>query len=291
MANLLQQINDSQAGVVIATTFHTLGAVGLLGGLIGYVAWHRHLRRGHHNPNVLAFATFLTYLSILVNLLGGFMRTYETGHPHITEFASSSWVRAISIKHVFLFLGMGAAVFLLESVAPRHLKTMREDRLADASMAGHGVGVLLVSLGIVVAAVLGAVSTTLPTAEAMPEEPAPAVPDAYLNASGTFQSTPVAPGNAGGDLAVPAGMGDVEVVLTWDVAQANLGVQLVDPQGTVAKDLPGTGGRVEGSLGLAPTPGIWTYRITSPDPIVNVQWTLQFHMPASSGPGDHAHDA
>lgn len=287
MANLLQQLNDSQLGIVIATAFHTLGAIGLLGGLIGYVAWHRHLRRGHHNPHVLAFATFLTYISILVNLLGGFMRTYETGHPHITEFASSSWVRAITIKHAFLFAGMGAAVYLLEAVAPRHLRALRDGKLPESSMTGHSVGVLLVTLGIVVAGVLGAVSTTLPTAQAMPEGPAPPVPDAYHNATGTFQSTPLAPGNAGGSFVVPTGMHDIEVALTWDVPQSNLGIQILDPQGTVVKDLPGTGGRVEGSLGREPAAGTWTYRITSPDSIVNAQWTLALRMPALGSGHEH----
>ena len=285
MANLLQQLNDSQVGVVIATAFHTLGAIGLLGGLIGYVAWHRHLRRGHHNPHVLAFATFLTYISILVNLLGGFMRTYETGHPHITEFGTSSWVRAIAIKHVFLFVGMGAAVYLFERVAPRHLKAFRDGQLPEASSTGHGVGVLLVALGILVAAVLGAVSTVLPIAAAQPEPMDEPAVTAYHNATGTFQSTPLAPGSAGGEFVLPAGLADLDVTLTWSVAQANLGVQILDPTGAIVLDLSGSGGTATDTLGEAPLPGTWTYRITSPDAVVNTQWTLAIvaHAPGHDG--------
>jgi hypothetical protein len=280
---IAQSLIDSKVGIVLSTALHTLGAIGLLGGLIGYVAWHRHLMRGHHHANVLHFATFLTYISILVNLLGGFMRTYETGHPHITDFATSSWVRAIAIKHVFLFLGMGAAVYLFERVAPRHLKAMWDSKLPETSLTGHTLGVLLVALGIVVAAVLGAVSSVLPVGAAAMEEPDLIIPDSYLNVSGTYQATPLTPGTTESDLPVPAGMADIELVLTWTVSQSNLGVQLVDPGGTIVKDLQGSGGRVEGSLGRAPVAGTWTYRIVSPDGIVDTAWTLAIHMPAGNG--------
>lgn len=286
---MLQQLIDSQPGIVIASALHTLGAIGLLGGLIGYLAWHRGLRRGHHNPNVLVFATFLTYLSIVVNLLGGFMRTYQTGHPGITDFGSSSWVRAIAIKHVFLFLGMGAAVYLLERVATDHLAAFRDGALAKAATTGHTLGVLALTLAIVVAAVLGAVSTVLPTgaAEAPMEEPAMQA-DVYLNASGTYQATPLSPGQAGGELNVPDGVHDIEVTLTWTSTASNLGVQLLDPAGAVAKQFAEADGSLTGTLGAVPTPGTWTYRITSSDPVVSTGYTLQFHLPAGNGTA-HGH--
>lgn len=287
---IAQSLIDSKVGIVLSTTLHTLGAIGLLGGLIGYVAWHRHLVRGHHHANVLHFATFLTYLSIVVNLLGGFMRTYETGHPHITEFGSSAWVRAISIKHVFIFLGMAAAVFLFERVAPRHLKAMWDSKLPEQSMTGHTLGVLLVALGIIVAAVLGAVSTVLPVGAAAMEEPDAVLTDSYLNVSGTYQSTPLAPGGSGGEIPVPAGMHDLLFVLTWTSAspQSTLGIQLRDPAGTIVKDVTGSGGRAEGSLGHAPVAGTWRYQLTSPDAFVNAQWILAVHIPAGNGTG-HEH--
>jgi hypothetical protein len=289
LLDIAQGIIDSKVGQVLGTTLHTLGAIGLLGGLIGYVSWHRHLQKGHHHANVLHFATFLSYISILVNLLGGFMRTYETGHPHITDFASSAWVRAISIKHVFIFLGMGASVFLFERVAPRHLKAMWDGKLPQESMTGHNLGVLLVALGIVVAAVLGAVSGILPLpAKQMPEPEGEAAKDAYFNATGTFQSSPLAPGTAGGDLVVPAGVHDIEFTLTWTPTQTNLGLQLRTPSGIVAKSFSGTGGSLEGNLDATPVAGTWTYELTSPDPVVNVAWTVQFHMPAGNATA-HGH--
>lgn len=289
MPNVFQNLNDSAAGVVIGTALHTLGAIGLLGGLVGYVAWHRHLHRGHHHARVLNTATFLAYVSILINLVGGFMRTYETGHPHITEFASSAWVRAISIKHVFLFVGMGAAVYLFEVVAPRHIKAMQEGRLAEEPMTKHTLGVLLVALGIMVAAVLGAVSTVLPVGAAPMEEDmeTPAV-DSYLNVSGTYQTTPLAPGEAQGEFPVPAGMHDLLFVLTWTQPPANLGLRLRDPGGTIVKDVAGSGGGLEGALGRAPDAGTWKYELTSADAVVNTQWDLALHMPVGNGTG-HEH--
>ena len=101
------------------------------------------------------------------------------------------------------------------------------------------------------------------------------------------QSTPVAVGSAGGDLLVPKGVHDIEVVLTWTPAQANLGVDLVTPSHVVAKSIAGTNGRAEGALGEVPVEGTWTYRITSPDPVVNVQWSIAFHMPGGNAT---AHD-
>ena len=78
------EFNDSQLGVVLGSVLHTLGAILFLGGLVGYLAWHRHLAQGHHHRKVLDTAAFLTYLAIVVNLAGGFMRTFQTGHPHLT---------------------------------------------------------------------------------------------------------------------------------------------------------------------------------------------------------------
>lgn len=290
MANVFQTLNDSAAGVVIGTALHTLGAIGLLGGLIGYVAWHRHLHRGHHHAKVLNFATFLTYVSILANLLGGFMRTYETGHPSITEFGSSAWVRAISIKHLFIFLGMGAAIVLFERIAPRHIRAMKAGTLQEESMTTHALGVLLVALGIVVAALLGAVSTVLPVAMADGGDggmggdgDGTLVADAYHNATGQLVSTPVAPGESTSSFEVPAGSTDLHATLLWTPTVANLQVAFRTPSGNVAFAVGGSGGRQEGSLGDMPQPGRWTYSVTTPDPVASVDWELSVRMPQAAG--------
>lgn len=289
MANVFQTLNDSAAGVVVGTALHTLGAIGLLGGLIGYVAWHRHLHRGHHHARVLNFATFLTYISILANLLGGFMRTYETGHPSITEFGSSSWVRAIAIKHLFIFLSMGAAIVLFERIAPRHIRAMKAGSLADEPMTTHALGVLVVALGIVVAALLGAVSTVLLPAQAQDMqgpgdgEGDGLAADAYHNATGQLVSTPFAPGESSSSFEVPAGSTDLEATLIWTPTVANLQVVLEEPDGDVAFQVGGADGQQEGSLGSQPAPGRWTYRITTSDPVASIDWDLTLRMPQAAG--------
>lgn len=287
LSNPLQALVDSKIGIVLSTTMHTLGAIGLLGGLVGYVAWHRHIQRGHHHPQVLATSTFLLYFSILVNLIGGFMRTYETGHPHLTDFGSSGWVRAITIKHVFLFAGMGAGIYLMERVAPRHLKAFKAGTFADQSLVGHQLGVFTVALGIIVAAVLGAVSSILPV-DATPIDDMDDGPfvDAYHNATGQLLGTPLAPAVFSSTFEVPANRTDLAVLLTWTPVQSNVQIELVDPAGRRQIVEPGAGGRLENSLGEIPAPGRWTYRITSPDAVINAQWALVLHMPAS---GTHGH--
>lgn len=281
---MLQAFNDSAAGQVVGTALHTLGAVGLLGGLLAYVAWHAQVSRGLHNRRVRDVAMFLTYLSILANLAGGFMRTFAEGHPPLTRFGSSAWVRAIAIKHLFLFAGMAAQVVLLERVGPRHLKAMQDGRLAEAPQGGHAVGVLVAVLGILVAGVLGALSTILPV-DAGSTDPADDVPalerDAFHNATGQLVGSPLAAGEAGADFAVPAGASHLDAILSWTPAQSNLALELVSPTG-VAHSFTGGGGRLEARVDVA-TPGTWSYRITSPDAIVNAQWDLALRMPPADG--------
>lgn len=289
MSNALQTLVDSKLGVVLATTMHTLGAIGMLGGLVGYVAWHRHLRRGHHHPTVLASATFMAYFSILVNLIGGFMRTYETGHPHITEFASSAWVRAISIKHVFIFAGMAASIVLFERVAPRHLKAHKAGTLADERMTANSLAVLTVVLGIVVSAILGAVSSILPVgAAAVDDDMGEPLVDEYQNATGQLLGTPLAQAVVTGDFTVSANRTDLAVLLTWTPTTSNVQLELLDPSGDVRMARSAATGTIDDALGAAPTPGRWTYRISSADAVVNAQWSLAIHLPASGTHDEHA---
>lgn len=281
MANLLQAFNDSQLGVVLGTVLHTLGAIAFLGGLVGYIAWHRHLRSGHHHRNVLATSAFLTYIAIVVNLVGGFMRTYETGHPHITEFGSSAWVRAIVIKHVFLFVAYGAAIVLFEVIAPRHLKAFKAGTLATLPQAGHRVGVLLVTLGILVSAFLGAVTQILPIAAAEMDDENPGettdLPPLYVNTTGQLTSTLVAPATSTSSFQVPSGTASLNATLTWSPDQFVLAIALISPSGQATPSVADGSGRAIAEVG-APAPGTWEYRISS-DLAVNVAWRLSIAMP------------
>jgi hypothetical protein len=302
--NALQQLNDSAAGVVIGTTLHTLGAIGLLGGLVGYIAWHRHLHRGHHHVKVLNGSIFLAYISILINLLGGFMRTYETGHPHLTDFGTSGWVRAITIKHAFLFVGMAAAVYLFERVAPRHLKAMKAGTLPEESMTGHALGVLLVALGIMVAAVLGAVSTVLPVGAMAdggngvddPDDPTSRAVR-YENATGQLAGfIPAQPVASQASFEVAAGTRSLNATLVWDPATSCLRLNLVPPGSDVPTDpcvpvyTPGFPPEAPPTTGVRtvniadPQPGTWRYVIDAQGP-VQATWSLSIAMPTQGAGG------
>jgi hypothetical protein len=278
LANPLVEFNDSQLGVVLGSVFHTLGAIAFLGGLVGYLAWHRALAKGDHHRRTLDTAAFLTYLAIVVNLLGGFMRTYQTGHPHIWQFAESPWVRAIAIKHVFLFIAQGASIYLFEVVAPRLVKAHKAGAVPQAFPLGHRIAVPLVALGILVAAVLGALTQVVPLVSAdapigMHEHAGPAA--VYHNATGQLTSSPLQPASSTGSFTVPNGTVLMEATLLWTPAQYGLRLELTDPAGTTTTTA-GTAGSLDAELD-APALGTWTYAISS-DFAVNAQWTLSVRM-------------
>jgi hypothetical protein len=294
VANLLVEFNDSQVGVVLATSMHALGAIAFLGGLVGYLAWHRQLvQHGHHHRRLLEAASVLTYLAIVVNLLGGFMRTYQTGHPSVTEFASSAWVRAIVIKHVFIFAGMIAAVYLLERVALRHLRAFKDGTLADLKQDGHRIGVVVVVLGILVSAVLGAMTQVIPLAAAdadgqgdgtddgMDHDVATAV--RYVNATGQLTSTPVQPAASTGGFEVDHGTAVLEATFLWAPPAESLVAELVGPTGQTL--LLAGDGRAAGEV-VAPAPGSWSYNVRA-NVALGAQWELSVRLtPVSTDGGE-----
>lgn len=292
MANPIATFNDSEVGIVLGTALHTLGAIGFLGGLVGYLAWRRQLVvHGHHHRKVLEGAVALTYLAIVVNLLGGFMRTFESDHPHLTEFAESAWVRAVAIKHVFIFAGMGAAVYLFERVAPRLLAAHKAgDTSREARSAGHRVGVLVATLGIVVSAVLGAVTQVVPPVAASgdadglgPQDPdagaGTAGGTAYANATGQLTSSPLSPASAGGGFQVERGVQALEATFLWSPAGFALMLDLRNPSGTVLP-VPSSNGRGE-LMVEAPEPGPWEFTVRS-ELAANAQWTVSVRMAAAA---------
>lgn len=283
MANPLVEFNDSQIGIVLGTALHTLGAIAFLGGLIGYLAWHRHLvHQGHHHRKVLEGAAFLTYIAIVVNLLGGFMRTFESGHPHLTEFAESAWVRAVAIKHIFIFAGMGAAVYLFERVAPRLIAAHKAGTLAGTKPAGHPIGVTIVALGILVSAVLGAITQVVPPVMASGDVDDMEDHDVhevvrYANATGQLTSTPLAPATSSGGFEVLAGTTVLEATFLWAPATNALSADLHGPDGKLVT-LSSDNGRAQATLD-APATGSWTYTVRA-DLAVGVTWELSLRMAA-----------
>jgi hypothetical protein len=276
------EFNDSQVGVYLASVLHTLGAIGFLGGLVAYLAWHRHLAaQRHHHRGLLEAAMVLSYVAIVVNLLGGFMRTFESDHPTLEQFAESAWVRAIAIKHVFLFAAMGAAVYLFEAVAPRLVRAHKAGTLVDPSPAGHRVAVVLVALGIVVAAVLGAVTQVVPlvAADDHPEDGHQHGETLlYHNATGQLTSSPLAPAASTGAFEVAAGTVTLNATLAWTPTQTSLRLELTAPDGQKVS-MPDTAGGTLRAGREAPPVGTWTYSVAS-DLAVNVAWTLSLRLAA-----------
>ncbi|MCA1811257.1 MAG: hypothetical protein LC623_04510 [Halobacteriales archaeon] len=259
MASALQAFTDSDLGVATATSLHTLGALGFLGGVLAYVAWHRALRQGQDHPGLLRGAAFTTYLSIAANLLGGFLRTYESDHPRLSSFPTSPWVQAIAVKHLFLFTAMGAAVVLFERTVPRLRRAAAQGRLAEVSTAPHRVGTALVFTGIAVAALLGSVSQVVAMFPADPvQEPHAMEMARYQNFTGTLDGTPAAPAHGGGAFLVPGNATVLRFTVDAGGAPA-LRITLTEPDGTAHTV-------ADGSVTLVdrPKPGAWRFDLDAP---------------------------
>jgi len=274
VANPVQVFNDSDLGVATAISLHTLGALGFLGGIAAYLVWHRGLRHGHDVPRLLRGAAFTTYFSIGVNLLGGFLRTFESDHPDLELFPRSPWVQAIVIKHVFLFAAMGAAVLLFERVAPRARRAAAEGTLAKAGTQ-HRILSAVALTGIGVAALLGAVSQVVAEfpADAAPQTPM-AMHDlvAYQNFTGTWSGTPATPAQVGRAFSVPENASFLSV--TFDlgmVAQAQ--ETLTEPDGTQHTFQASATGQTATYLFQHPAAGAWSVTLSAP--LVNAStWSI-----------------
>ena len=298
MASLVSDLLGSAAGKVIGTFLHSVGALALLGGWVLYVVWHRNLRQGSHHPKLVAAAVGMTYVAIVANLAGGFMRTYLPDHPKIQDIADSPWVRVMLLKHLFIFMGIGAAIYALERVVPRSLDAFRQGRLANLSVLGHQAATTLLGLSIVVAAVLGAVAGETPLTEAdgaggaggmdgggMPghghDEPPDGSGDVeYHNATGQLTSSPAAPRRSTGTFDVPEGAHGIQLTLLWTPQQFGLGIEVKDPDGTsvLTTGMEADGSEEAALPGTAPAAGRWTYEVFS-DLAINVEWTVSIRMP------------
>ena len=263
---MLQEIIDNAAAGVVASTLHTVGAIGMLGGLAAFIAWSRHYRHGQHQVAVLQAGAVLTYFSIFGNLVGGFMRTYQTGHPGITEIGSSLWVQLMTVKHILLFVGMGALVYLFEFVAPRALRKKAPERLARPIVSAW---IVVIAISIAVAAILGAVSQTIPLGEPMEMDQESAAQSYHFE--GSLTTNPLSPAPSRGGFVVAAGADSLNGVLQWSPAAFSLRVELTDPNGTVYTSM-GASGRATVDV-EAPVAGAWTYLVEAPQAVA-VGWVL-----------------
>ena len=289
---LLQEFVDSGLGTAMASALHTLGAVAFVGGMAAFLGWTRGLRAGHPNGSLRLGAAFTTYLAIVANLVGGFMRLYRSGHPPLTDFAHEPWVQLMAVKHVALFIAMGAAVVLFQGVAPRLLRACHEGRLPGPVPADQRIAVSLVVFGVVMAGVLGAASLVTPLEhvaadedmDAGPEDPGPlpafhAV--RYHNATGQLTSTALTPRTVTGAFDVVNGTGNLQAALLWDQADFTLELLLFGPDGQPAGAPEAASGRIGLSVD-GPSAGAWRYEIRA-DLAFDVAWDLSVRLAPEAG--------
>ena len=271
-------ILSGKVGGVVASTLHTAGALAFLGGLVAYVVWARAARRGARHPDLLVLGATITYVGILANLFGGFVRTYQPGHPKFWDFGSEPWATVMVIKHAFLFAGMGAAVYLYEVQAPRLAKTQLEHVGRMERLAVWGA-----AAAIFVASVLGAVAAVTPIGGMMDVDDGngePPLPDPFAGAAHRFHGS-ITGGPLGGvvppatgTFLVPEGARGLEAVLTLD-RPATVTLTLRAPDGDTEFDSTDAQDTVPtASVSLpAAAAGTWEYTVSA-STAVAAEWDL-----------------
>ncbi len=263
---VLQSFIDSDSGGIFVDILHTFGAIAYLAGVALYGVWLRGLRRGQADGRLLSTSMMITYVAIAANLLGGFGRTYQTGHPSIREIQTEPWVQVMLAKHVVLFFGMGIAIWLFEGLAPRLVRSLKAGNRRDPVRATHRTAVRVIVASILAATVLGAVSQIMDLgSDDMDDDPLPSEGRTYTF-SGSLTSTAAAPRTQSGTFDVPAGIDSMTATLTWTPAQFDLSVLLTDPNGDHVEARPSA--EIQG-----PAPGQWRYVVRS-DLAVDASWEL-----------------
>lgn len=271
----------SAPGAALATLLHTLGAIGYLGGMGLFIAWRRAIRQGHHNGGTLGTAAALLYVSIAANLLGGFIRTYQPGHPSFSQFFSEPWVAVMVVKHVFLFIGIFAVAYLLELYAPRLRRAWKQGTLDTIRHKTADRMVFAVVLSIVVAAVLGGASTVLlGGASADGGDDALVVPSRPVFAAdqhfeGVY-TTDAQGGTAQGTFEVPADTARIDAsfaVASSGLQPGQLIIAIIDPTGARTQDAITPTGAPDLDLAIErPVAGLWRYEVSGS--AVQAQWSL-----------------
>ncbi len=281
---LFQPFLDSDGGIVLANTLHTLGAIGFLGGIVLYMAWYRGLAAGTSRLATLRNAAFATYASLAVNFLGGAMRMYQSGHPGLTDIGHSSWVQVLVVKHAFLIGAGVAAVVLFERVAPRLHRLAANHAARGAAQRTQAALAGSIVIAIVLSGVLGAVSTVsdLGMGSAAMVEPAdpPALDTLYYNSTGRLTTSLLVDRSASTTFFVPAGYLALNTILTWDGPQT-LDLTLLDPSGESAGQPESAAGQVKILVEL-PAAGVWT-AVVSSDLAADVAYSLSTTVSPAEG--------
>lgn len=278
----IRHVFETETGLIIATTLHSLGAIGVIAALGTHLAWLRAFRAGEDRKDLEAWTFWLTSTSVVANLVGGFMRTYLPGHPTLKDIAHSPWVQVVLLKHAFIFAALGGLIWLHHFVTPR----LRRDGLSGRTPLGHDVGVYLVVVGVIVASVLGAMAQISPLGAGFdPEETVTVHTDdgrfiQYTNATGALTSTPVQPQEATGTFLVPLGAASIQVKILYDNTFGELQLRIEAPDGTDATGI-GIGGQLEVEV-PPPMRGLYTYRISADTFAVETAWEISIRVASAA---------
>jgi hypothetical protein len=301
--NWLQQINDSEGGVLAASVLHSVGALLFAAGIAVYLYVAHGLRRSRQGLDVsrvglLPFAHGFTLGGIALNGVGGLMRLFQSDHPGLERLGDSTWVQVLFVKHLFLFAGIGLAAWLAW-----HTRRLAQAPRAPERLAREGprmVGGAVASLTtILLAAVLGAVAGNVDLAADLGRtpgaDPGPGDPHAGheprvladVETAGTITGTPVAAGSETTRFAVPDEADRITVVVRWTAATVELAVRLLDPTGNaVNAEVDRVGTSVTAAIeGEAVVGGTWR-AVVSTSQALNERYTIRVTLVESGGLGN-----
>ncbi|MBI2077804.1 MAG: hypothetical protein HYT80_05450 [Euryarchaeota archaeon] len=282
-ANLAQKFIDSDPGVVLASFLHTTGALLFTAGIILYVYQARLLdaaKKASHAPSlkVLPIAHGLNLLGIAFNGMGGLMRLYQSDHPRIDELGTNTWVQLLFVKHLFLVLGVGLAVFLTFRT---HVLSIADD--APKTLFPETRRIQLLAIGsfgtILLASILGAAAANsfVPPAGTGAQTDTGGDDHAvhgtatffrYANTTGTIGGTVVAPARETVTLDVPPMGFELWADLRWDTQNTALRLEVKNPEGQDVQGTrtPGTQ-RLQFKLAESLKEGAWRFVVVGETPV------------------------
>ncbi len=277
---------ETEVGLVLATTLHTLGAIGIVAGLILFLVRARRIGQGLPMGNLPSTTAWVIWAAIAANLIGGFMRTYLPGHPTMVDIGHSDWVQVMLLKHAFIFASMGALLHLHYMVAPWLAKRADHGAVETRVPTAQAISVFIVILSVLVASVLGGFAQITPLGEGhdggQDDTPPRVIIDEtddarVFSASSSLTSTPIAPQTDRGTFQVRNDVVGLGVTFVHDTqSNAELSLTLRDPQGNEHAFANGATGQ------LTALAGVWAYEVSS-TLAINVAWTLDVTMDLPDG--------
>lgn len=249
---------DSSFSLITATTLHTLGAIGVVAALMLSALWLRKLRAGEDAANLQRMTRVLVWVSLAANLIGGAMRTYLPRHPGLSALGDNAWVQVMFLKHIFIFVALGALLYLAYVAIPRADTANRNPAVSFSAF--------LVVLGVVVASILGGYAQITPV-EGEEEDGGAATQTPpirglqFANATGTLTSLPLAPTTETGTFVMDEVISASALFIGED-----LELNLVAPDGST-----------HGAGTLPVIPGQWQYEVSAQIALA-VQWSLSVEM-------------